>query len=324
MCDYDETNVETSYVGQGEVKLIAGGGKIYTDIAARFVRSERDLDSIISSDYNPEIVKNIIQSGHLAATEFDLFIFGVSGYSRVCEVQLVRKRLASYLIKSGRAELNGKRAYKVTIPTNIAQAEVTYRLPYSGSVKTLIDPITGQRTIEHSPDVEIYLNPEVLNDMIACWYNGCLEQGFKEEDLRYMKPQATQWQGIIGINAHGLRDWLKIRMCKNAQAEIRDLATKMFKLAKEAAPELMEGAGPSCVHYGYCPEGKYQHPDCKGKIYTKEEALSILKSHRKADENIRNFANGFCTAFLESNSTEDTYNQIVSSIDDTSSDYGSE
>ena len=34
--------------------------------------------------------------------EFDFFLFGVEGYSRVTEVQLVRKRLASYLIKSGR------------------------------------------------------------------------------------------------------------------------------------------------------------------------------------------------------------------------------
>ena len=303
MCDYDETNVETSYVGQGEVKLIAGGGKIYTDIAARFVRSERDLDSIISSDYNPEIVKNIIQSGHLAATEFDLFIFGVSGYSRVCEVQLVRKRLASYLIKSGRAELNGKRAYKVAIPTNIAQATVNYRIPYTGSVKTLIDPITGRKTIEHSPDMEIFLDPQVLNDMIACWYDGCLEQGFKEEDLRYMKPQATQWQGIVAMNIHALRDWWKIRLCKNAQAEIRDLATKMFKLVKEVAPDLVQGAGPSCVHYGYCPEGKFQNPECKGKIYTREEALDILKEHRQLNKSVDGMISGFITATGDSRIT---------------------
>lgn len=320
MCAYEESNVQTSYVGQGEVKLIAGGGKIYTDIAARFVRSEKDLDSIISADYNPEIVKNVIRSGHLAATEFDLFIFGVSGYSRVCEVQLVRKRLASYLIKSGRAELNGKRAYKVTIPKGIAQAEVPYTIPCSGYLRQVFDSDTGTSYTEIGDDVEIYLNPQVLNDMISHWYNGCLEKGYPEEDLRYMKPQATQWQGIVAMNRHALSDWLKIRLCKRAQAEIRDLATKMFKLAKEAAPDLMIDVGPSCVHYGYCPEGQYQHPDCKGKVYTKEEALAILKENRELDKSVK----AMCSGFIGVNLEEDTYTSIVNAIDDTGSDYGSE
>ena len=88
-------------VGDGTVVLLAGGGKVYTDVAARFTRSERGLDEIIASPYNADLVRSIIEKGHLAATEFDYFLFGVEGYSRVTETQLVRKRLASYLIKSG-------------------------------------------------------------------------------------------------------------------------------------------------------------------------------------------------------------------------------
>ena len=45
------------------------------------------------------------------------------------------------------------------------------------------------------------------------------------------------------MNAHALLDWFKIRCCMNAQAEIRDLANKMLRLCKEAAPALFEGAG---------------------------------------------------------------------------------
>ena len=30
-------------VGEGKVVLIAGGGRVYTDVAARFTRSERGL-----------------------------------------------------------------------------------------------------------------------------------------------------------------------------------------------------------------------------------------------------------------------------------------
>lgn len=38
-------NVEL--VGNGKVVLLAGGGKIFTDIAAKFVGSERDRKSVV-------------------------------------------------------------------------------------------------------------------------------------------------------------------------------------------------------------------------------------------------------------------------------------
>ena len=67
-------------VGEGKVYLLNKGGKVWTDIAARFVRSERPVEEIIQSDYDPKIVRNILESGHYAATEFDLLLFGVEGY----------------------------------------------------------------------------------------------------------------------------------------------------------------------------------------------------------------------------------------------------
>ena len=88
--------LDEKFTGNGKVVLLAGGGKIYTDIAARFVRSERELEDIVASPYSKKIVENILSSGHRAALEFDFFIFGLEGYSRVTETQLVRKRLASY------------------------------------------------------------------------------------------------------------------------------------------------------------------------------------------------------------------------------------
>ena len=40
--------LDEKYTGNGKVVLLAGGGKIYTDIAARFVRSERSLEEIVA------------------------------------------------------------------------------------------------------------------------------------------------------------------------------------------------------------------------------------------------------------------------------------
>lgn len=251
--------LKEAYTGTGKVMLLAGGGKIYTDLAARFVRSERELEEIAASPYSRQIVRNILESNHRAALEFDYFIFGVDGYSRVTETQLVRKRIASYLIKSGRAELGGKRAFSVVYPEKAANFRAHVSLP-------------NGETIE--------LSGRDLADLTRQWYEAGVEAGEAEEDLRYLKPQATVFKAIIGMNAHALLDWFGIRCCKNAQAEIRDLAFKMLRLCREAAPDLFENAGPNCLYLGYCPENSLQNAACKGKIPTKNQALEILRSHR--------------------------------------------
>ena len=247
------------FVGDGKVVLIGGGGKIFTDIAARFVRSERELEEIVASPYSRKIVQNILDSGHRAALEFDFFLFGVEGYSRVTETQLVRKRHASYLIKSGRAELNGQRQFDVVYPKRAAD-------------------FTAQVTLPNGLTCE--LSGHDLAEITSQWYDKGIDAGLPEEELRYLKPQATAFKAIIGMNAHALLDWSAIRCCKNAQKEIRDLATKMIKLATAAAPDLFVGAGPSCVQLGYCPENSRQHPSCKARgIVTKQEAIEILEAH---------------------------------------------
>lgn len=250
--------LDESFTGSGQVILLAGGGKIFTDIAARFVRSERELEEIAASPYSRQLVRNILDSNHLAALEFDYFLFGVDGYSRVTETQLVRKRLASYLIKSGRQELGGRRAFRVAYPREAAGFAAEVELP-DGHKATL----SGSQ----------------LADIASQWYSAGIEAGIPEESLRYLKPQATVFKAIIGMNAHALLDWFAIRCCKNAQAEIRDMAWKMLHLCRGAAPDLFEGAGPNCLRFGYCPENERQNLACQGKILTKKKALEILRRH---------------------------------------------
>lgn len=250
------------YTGDGKVLLLAGGGRIYTDVAARFVRSERSLEDIAASPYSRQIVRNILASGHRAALEFDYFLFGVEGFSRVTETQLVRKRLASYLIKSGRAELGGKRAFNVVYPQSVASFEAEVRLPDGHTCRLAGRDLAG---------------------LASQWYDAGLAAGLPEEDLRYLKPQATEFKAIIGMNAHALLDWFAIRCCRNAQAEIRDLAWKMLRLCRQAAPDLFDGAGPNCTQLGYCPENRLQNPRCRGHVPTKEQALALLREHAPKD-----------------------------------------
>ena len=249
------SSIRAAYTGDGKVELIAGGGRIFTDIAARFVRSERPLLEIIESPYSPKIVRNILEAGHRAALEFDYFLFGVEGYSRVTETQLVRKRMASYLIKSGRAELGGRRAFSMVYPRILDEAALPVILPDGHEAR---------------------LDARQLCGLVAQWYDRGLESGIAEEDLRYMKPQATEFKGIIGMNAHALHDFFAVRCCRNAQAEIRDLAMKMLRLCRRAAPDLFANAGPNCVQLGYCPENDLQNKACSA--IKKRDALERLRA----------------------------------------------
>ena len=243
-----------------EVVLISGGGRVFTDMAARFVKSDRSLTDIISSDYDANIVRNILDSGHLAATEFDYFIFGINGFSRVCETQLVRKRIASYIIKSGRCEQHGKRPYDVVIPPSLLNAEFEVQHDKIGKL-----PIT--------------LTTADIIDILSQVYESGITQNIPEEDLRYIKPEGTNFKAIIGMNAHALLDWFRIRTCSNAQLEIRTLARKMMALCKDAAPDLFRDAGPNCKVLGYCPEGERQCSYMKGIVPTKNDVFSLIDTY---------------------------------------------
>jgi len=273
-------------VGDGKVVLLAGGGKVFTDIAAKFVKSERSLEEIIASPYDKKVVYNIINSGHKAAVEFDYFIFGVEGYSRVTEVQLVRKRIASYIIKTGRANKSGKRSFDMVLPQNIRNMSINFDVPVDLVKLPDGTPLSNSPDFGRHTHLDVQISTELILKIIESWYAQGVADHLPEEDLRYLKPQATEFKGLIGMNAHALMDWFAIRCCKNAQTEIRDMANKMLALCKEAAPDLFAQAGPNCRVLGYCPENDFQHKDCRGKIPTKNKALAILKKYQTEGEAI--------------------------------------
>ena len=262
---------EITKVGEGKVVLIAGGGKIYTDIAARFCRSSKSLDDILASPYDKKIVKAILDSGHLAATEFDNFIFGIEGYSRVTEAQLIRKRIASYLISSGRVEKHGNRKYELTLPESIMEKGEEIYGRYS---RPLYEIGKGAMMCETHK-----LNTFQIIDMLEDWYDNALAAGIPEQDARYLKPQATSFKAICSMNTHGLVDWFKIRLCNRAQDEIHDLAMKMYSLCLKTAPDLFAEAGPSCKVLGFCPEME-QCEQMKGKILPLKDVKTAFREGR--------------------------------------------
>lgn len=273
-------NVKLSKVGSGKVYLLAGGGRIYSEMVAKFCRTEDDVNTIIASPYLKGLLKTLIHSRHKAALEFDDYIFGVEGYSRVTEVQLVRKRHASYNIKSGRVDKHGKRSYDIVLPDNIISNTVTLDLDPSEII--LSDTNTPIKAILDVP-LRINLDTTDLLNILSLWYSNGVSKGIPEEDLRYMKPQGTEFKAAIKMNAAGLYDWFQIRLCNRAQTEIRDLASKMYQEGMKVHPDIFEEFGPSCKVLGYCPESE-QCSQCKGRIPTRKDIDQLVKNYYKPEE----------------------------------------
>lgn len=267
--------------GKGiKVKLIgAMPRESFVDIAATFTRTEKSMEEVVAMPYNEKLVEKVVGMNHLATTEFDYFVFAVEGCSRVVETQLVRKRLASYLIKSGRVDKNGRRSFDVVKPKSLEGFYGTVKL--NPSKILLNDSENLGRILGIDSLLEIDLSFDDLMEILEQWYNAGVKARIPEEDLRYAKPQGTEWKGLVAMNAHAWLDWLKIRACKNAQHEHRNLALKFLKPLKEHSPALFKNAGASCVVLGYCPENEYQHKDCVGKVLTHNEVKLILKDEMK-------------------------------------------
>ncbi len=283
-----------TYVGEGKVVLLAGGGKTYCDVAANFCRAEEDLEHLITDEDTKKIIKHLIGSGHTSALEFDQFIFGIEGYARVTEVQLVRKRLASYNIKSGRVNKKGKRQFDIVVPRSIEGFRANALLdPKLATVECWVNPnehgVDRTLTVDELVDKAFpgeyriarltysFSSDDILHIMEQ-WYNEGVNQQIPEEELRYMKPQATEFKAAIRMDAAALRNWFMIRMCNRAQTEIRDLATKIHDLCVEASPAIFEGSGPSCKVLGYCPEME-QCKQCKGIVPRKKDVQKLIADH---------------------------------------------
>ncbi len=87
-------------------------------------------------------------------------------------------------------------------------------------------------------------------------YERLLELGIPKEDARYVLPQGVTSTIMVTMNARELLHFFRVRLCKRAHWEIRELASKMLEKVREVAPILFEDAGPSCKVLGFCPEEK--------------------------------------------------------------------
>lgn len=195
-------------------------------LAARLCYSDSNIGELEEKIKGVNIEKflgKILSLGHLSVLEHASFTFGIDGISRATSHQLVRHRLASYSQQSQRY---------------VAFADPEYVTPPS----VASDPAKKKRFEDAVKD-------------IFNLYKELMDSGVPAEDARFLLPNAACTKIIVTMNARELIHFFDLRCCERAQWEIRDMATRMLKLAREKAPFIFKDSGPSCVG-GACGEGE--------------------------------------------------------------------
>lgn len=157
---------------------------------------------------NETFVKHLLKVRHLGILEHIVFTFHISEISRCLTHQLVRHRMASYLQQSDRH----------------------------------VKPITSDYVIPHT----IYEDDDIFSEytfMMKDAYNNyerLIRYGVPIEDARYVLPPAYYTQISVTMNCREILHFLELRLAKEAQLEIRQLACKIFDLCYEKYPLLFE------------------------------------------------------------------------------------
>ncbi len=170
------------------------------------------------------LIKKVLASGHHSTIEHCTFVFSIAGVSRACTHQLVRHRHMSFSQKSQRY-VTEREQFEYIIPPTIKKSA---------------------------------LEDEFIDFMekTAEFYEKMIKAGIPAEDARFVLPNAASSSMVASLNLRELIHLANLRLCTNAQLEIRVLVRKMCEAVIDKEPWLAEYLVPKCEAMGYCNEIK--------------------------------------------------------------------
>ena len=162
----------------------------------------------------------------------------MDGLSRVASHQLVRHRMASFSQQSQRY-----------VPVETPECVLPPSVSENPECRGLFEE-HARRSLE--------------------LYRTLVDRGIPKEDARFVLPHGWATRLVVTMNARELHHFFRLRLCRRAQWEIREVARQMLLAVREAEPELFDLAGPDCLTEGACRE-----PSSCGRPYaTMEELLA--------------------------------------------------
>ena len=194
------------------------------------------------------IAKSCAKSGHMSVYEHVYFTFHVVGISRACLAQLTRHRHFSPSVRSQRFCSEGEQGAVMPDALNDEQSEILAQ-----AYKDSFDK-----------------------------YNVLCADGVKKEDARMALPNGCMTELYMSMNARALIESSHLRLCNNAQKEIRDLYIGIKTIVMSVSPEIGALMVPKCElnkNYPFCTERKGcgKHPQLS-EVYGKCNGNCEVKS----------------------------------------------
>ncbi len=220
------------------VKVISHTPNMETLIAsaAKLCYSNSNIDDIYEHNKsnptdNAEFINKLIDMGHESPLEHATITFGIENVSRALLAQITRHRIATFSVQSQRYVKNTKKEYYTP------------------------EEITNNKLAKYIYDECVTNCFDKYNDIVSLLIKDGLTEKEAIEKARCVLPNAALTKLLMTMNIRSLHNFFKLRICKRAQKEIRDLALEMLRLSRALAPSLFINAGAPCM-YGNCDQGK--------------------------------------------------------------------
>ena len=155
-------------------------------------------------DTEKAFIRMLIKRGHLSVLEHAYATFRISGVSRAFTHQLVRHRLCSFIQQSQRYV--DERNFNFIEPQSIKN---------NSEAHSIFTEFMGNAR-------KTYVELQKL--------------GIKNEDARFVLPNATESQIVVTANLREWRHIVELRGEPDAQWEIRRAAIEILKILKKHAP----------------------------------------------------------------------------------------
>ena len=195
------------------IELIEKGHKMNIELINMTEQPEKVIETAARTCYQSQykgdgcLIKALIKNGHHSALEHASATFKINGVSRAMTHQLVRHRLCSFSQQSQRY---------------VNESQFDYVVP--PSILEMPEQIRNQ----------YYKHMSEIQKMYDYWK----KVGLKNEDARFVLPNACCSEIVITANFREWRTIFGLRCDKHAQWEIRKAMTHCLMILNKSAPNV--------------------------------------------------------------------------------------
>lgn len=201
----------------------------------------------ISTEQAMKKIKAIcVDKKHSSVLEHITFNFKIEGISRLCLQELVRHRMASYTVESTRYTLPSQEEVE-NIYNLLEYYYITPTLYKKGNIeqdkfnilkKYFVIPFKNEWFLIHTLYIE-------FKSLLNAYHTALLTNNKKigNDKLKYFLPESWRTNLVMSINIRSLRNFLGLRLSKQAHFEIRHLAGLIYEQIPAEYKVLFEDLG---------------------------------------------------------------------------------